>query len=70
VKLISGNFHQIKMSKTTSSRKFRDVNVDAYDPESFTEENIDGDDQGPNEGEVNTCLSQYPFHTRLYPVFK
>ena len=50
------------MSKNTSSSKFRKVDVDAYDEEQYIEDTEDDSaSQGPNEGEVNQCLSQYPF---------
>ncbi|XP_053399754.1 actin-related protein 2/3 complex subunit 5-like [Mercenaria mercenaria] len=46
------------MSKNTSSNKFRKVNVDDYDPENFKDEMVEGEEQGPNESEVNTFLTQ------------
>ncbi|WAR00068.1 ARPC5-like protein, partial [Mya arenaria] len=49
------------MSKTVASTKFRKVNVDEYDPEKFADDTPDGEEQGPNEAEVNNCLAQYPF---------
>lgn len=49
------------MSKSTSSNKFRKVDVDLYDTERFEEEIEGGDQQGPNESEVNNFLMQYPF---------
>ncbi|KAL4229905.1 Actin-related protein 2/3 complex subunit 5 [Mactra antiquata] len=50
------------MSKNTSSNKFRKVNIDDLDPEKFKDDTVEGDDQGPNEAEVNSFLSQYPLH--------
>lgn len=49
------------MSKNTSSNKFRKVNIDDFDPEKFKDETVEGEEQGPNEAEVNTFLTQYPF---------
>lgn len=50
------------MSKNTGANKFRKVNVDDYDEGRYCED--DGEngiqDQGPNEGDINTLLTQYP----------
>ena len=54
------------MSKNTASHKFRRVDVDAFDPDKFNEETVEGEDQGPSEQEVNTLLTQYPF--LVFPV--
>lgn len=57
------------MSKTTSSNKFRKVDVDQYDTERFVEESEDGNQQGPNEAEVNNFLMQYPFLASMPDAF-
>lgn len=50
------------MSVNTGAKQFRKVDVDQYDEERFEDDT--GDDNsvdGPNDGEVNTLLGQYPF---------
>ena len=51
------------MSKNTASYKFRNVDVDQYDPDKYNEESVVGQEQGPSESEVNSYLTQYPFKT-------
>ncbi|XP_041369419.1 actin-related protein 2/3 complex subunit 5-like [Gigantopelta aegis] len=46
------------MSKNTGASKFRKVDVDQYDEDKFQDEETDVAEQGPNESEVNTLLSQ------------
>lgn len=49
------------MSKNTGQSRFRKVDVDQFDEDKFQEENVEEDGEaGPNEGEINTLLSQYP----------
>uniref|UniRef100_A0A803VKX3 Actin-related protein 2/3 complex subunit 5 n=2 Tax=Passeriformes TaxID=9126 RepID=A0A803VKX3_FICAL len=46
---------------TVSSARFRRVDVDEYDENKFVDEEDGGDGQaGPDEGEVDSCLRQYP----------
>lgn len=46
---------------TVSSARFRRVDVDEYDENKFVDEEEGGDGQaGPDEGEVDSCLRQYP----------
>ena len=49
------------MSKNTGNALFRKLNVNVYsDDEEEEEPQMDGDTQGPNEGEVQSLLSSYP----------
>jgi len=48
------------MSKNVSSNKFRKVDVDLFDTGRFEDDPDKGDQQGPNETEVNKFLTQYP----------
>lgn len=49
---------------TVSSARFRRVDVDEYDENKFVDEEDGGDGQvGPDEGEVDSCLRQYPSAT-------
>ncbi|KAM6414799.1 actin-related protein 2/3 complex subunit 5 [Rhynochetos jubatus] len=44
-----------------SAARFRRVDVDEYDENKFVDEEEGGDGQaGPDEGEVDSCLRQYP----------
>ncbi|KQK76945.1 hypothetical protein AAES_130935 [Amazona aestiva] len=46
---------------TVSSARFRRVDVDEYDENKFVDEEEGSDGQaGPDEGEVDSCLRQYP----------
>ncbi|OXB84325.1 UNVERIFIED_CONTAM: hypothetical protein H355_007208 [Colinus virginianus] len=50
---------------TVSSARFRRVDVDEYDENKFVDEEDGGDGQaGPDEGEVDSCLRQYPSGAR------
>ncbi|KAM6261933.1 actin-related protein 2/3 complex subunit 5 [Porphyrio hochstetteri] len=50
---------------TVSSARFRRVDVDEYDENKFVDEEEGGDGQaGPDEGEVDSCLRQYPSAAR------
>lgn len=50
------------MSKNTSSTKFRKIDVDQYSEDRYEDDTASDDGpQGPNEGEVSSLLSQYPF---------
>ena len=57
------------MSKNTASNKFRKVNVDDFDPENFKDDTVEGEEQGPNESEVNSFLTQYPFDKKFSCLF-
>lgn len=55
---MASNTH-VTMSKNTRDTRFRKVDVDAYSEDKYEDEMItDGDDQGPNEAEVQSLLSQ------------
>ena len=50
------------MAVNTGAKQFRKVDVDQYDEERFVEDAADDNSVvGPNDGEVNTLLAQYPF---------
>ena len=49
------------MSKNTANTRFRKVNVDEYNEDNFCEDDVEDGGQGPNEGEVQSMLTQYPF---------
>ncbi|KAJ7332332.1 hypothetical protein JRQ81_014512 [Phrynocephalus forsythii] len=54
---------------TASSARFRRVDVDEYDENKFVDEEDGGDGQvGPDEGEVDSWLRQYPFNGFLPPT--
>lgn len=61
--------HAIEMSrndgrKDTSASAFRKIDVDQYSDNNFKEEDADGGigvPTGPDENEILTLLSQYPF---------
>lgn len=59
------------MSKNTGARQFRKVDIDQYDEERYVEDvGDDATSQGPNEGEVNSMLAQYPLDFfSLYLLF-
>ncbi|XP_055954306.1 actin-related protein 2/3 complex subunit 5 [Patella vulgata] len=46
------------MSKNTGANRFRKVNVDQYDEDRFQEDDNDDSEQGPNESEVQSLLTQ------------
>ena len=49
------------MSKSSQSTKFRGVDVDELDENKFQDEgDEDSGQSGPDEGEVNNLLMQYP----------
>lgn len=52
------------MSKNTSASAFRKIDVDQYNEDNYTEEDqteLSSPDIGPDEKEVSSLLSQYPF---------
>lgn len=54
--------------KDSSASAFRKIDVDQYSDNNFREEDADGGiggPTGPDENEILTLLSQYPFH-RFY----
>jgi len=58
------------MSKNTQSNKFRKVEIDDFDPEKFKDDTVEGDEQGPNEAEVNAFLTQGKNTDALVAVLK
>ncbi|KAF4519297.1 hypothetical protein B566_EDAN005235 [Ephemera danica] len=53
------------MAKNTSSSAFRKIDVDQYNEDNYKEDDqgeLQSPPIGPDEAEVNTMLSQYPFH--------
>ena len=55
------------MAVNTGAKQFRKVDVDQYDEERFVEDAADDNSVvGPNDGEVNTLLAQYPFPQLLF----
>jgi len=46
------------MSKNTANTRFRKVNVDEYNEDNFCEDDVEDGGQGPNEGEVQSMLTQ------------
>ena len=58
------------MSKNTGNALFRKLNVNVYsDDEEEEEPQMDGDTQGPNEGEVQSLLSSYPLLLTWLPGY-
>ena len=54
------------MSKSSQSTKFRGVDVDELDENKFQDEgDEDSGQSGPDEGEVNNLLMQYPCRYRI-----
>ncbi|CAK9812351.1 Actin-related protein 2/3 complex subunit 5-like protein [Anthophora quadrimaculata] len=54
--------------KDSSASTFRKIDVDQYSDNNFREEDADGGiggPTGPDENEILTLLSQYPFHDIL-----
>jgi actin related protein 2/3 complex subunit 5 len=52
------------MAKNTSSSAFRKIDVDQYNEDNYKEDDqgeLQSPPIGPDETEVNTMLSQYPF---------
>ena len=49
------------MSKNTGRTQFRKVDVDEYDENNYQDEQTDEEGKGPDEGEVQAFLNQYPF---------
>lgn len=58
------------MSKNTASNKFRKVNIDDFDPENFKDDTVEGEEQGPNESEVNAFLAQSKNQDALEVILK
>lgn len=53
------------MSKSSQSTKFRGVDVDELDENTFQDDgDEDSGQSGPDEGEVKNLLMQYPFMAR------
>ena len=49
------------MSKSSQSTKFRKVDIDELDENNFQDEQVEEvGPSGPDEGEVNNFLMQYP----------
>ena len=56
------------MAKSSQSTKFRGVDVDELDENKFQDEgDEDSGQSGPDEGEVNNLLMQYPCRCKLKP---
>jgi len=68
--------HAVEMSrndgkKDTSASAFRKIDVDQYSDNNFKEEDADGGlgvPTGPDENEILTLLSQYPFTSEISRV--
>lgn len=55
----------LDMSKASQSTKFRGVDVDELDENTFQDDgDEDSGQSGPDEGEVSNLLMQYPFMPR------
>jgi len=57
--------------KDTSASAFRKIDVDQYSDNNFKEEDADGGlgvPTGPDENEILTLLSQYPFISKISRV--
>lgn len=53
------------MSKSSTERGFRKVDVDQYDEDNFKDELNDIMDSGPDEAEVTRLLLKYPLNNSL-----
>ena len=55
------------MSKSSTAREFRKVDVDKFDEDRFQDDQAEEDQtSGPNENEVNQLLMSYPFHYKQH----